>query len=274
MKHSILIAHRNRHRWLDLCLWSIIRSAERSASLPWEIIVVDNGSDRPFACDHPQVRVIQDDRKFHGADGTEMFNKSAMLNRAIEQSTGDLLTFLDCDMIVGHQWMAGVKALLADPSLIRLCYRARKILSRVAIDELEPLDTRESRVDLLFAEYDGIDAPHQGSKYPLCWEAYREPGRNRYEPDHPVWGNSQFSVTREHLGDLRLDERQIGKGAEDFQFNQDFYDHYGDRYRGAIRTEPEYCLLHVCHSHLPADDWFTERQHAVNLALYLKESGR
>lgn len=271
MKHSILIAHRNRQRWLDLCLWSLHRSADRCAALPWEVIIVDNGSDRPLSGGLPRERIVHDDRRFYGEDGSEMFNKSAMLNRAIEQSTGDVLTFLDCDMIVGEGWMGGVK-MLADRGLVRLCYRVRKALPKSTIDLLEPPETREARVAAMFAEYDDRDPVHSADKYPLAWEAYREPGRNRPEHDQVVWGNSQFSVTRDNLGDLRLDERHVGKGAEDFQFNQDFCDKFGDRYRGAISYDPSRCLLHVAHPH--TEDWWTEQQHSVNMALYKKETGR
>lgn len=280
MMHSILITHRNRHPYLYLCLWSIARSAEHCGVDDYEVVVVDNGSEDPPHCrDCPRVRWVYDDSDM------PVFNKSRLFNRAIEEARGDVLTFLDCDALVGAEWMRGVEV-LQDPGITRLCYRVRRV-PKLWGDVVRLTEPRE--VQLLGARYRRRTVYLLGSvpdslppivtalfrqydRFPLAWEAWRHHDRNRYEPDYQVWGNSQFSMTREALGDLRYDERFEGKGFEDIDFLRQIEERYGDDYRGHMDMRPERNLLHLTHDY-NEDDWGSNDFQVKNCDLYKANRG-
>ena len=64
------------------------------------------------------------------------------------------------------------------------------------------------------------------------------------------WGNSQFSITREKLGDVRYDER-LGLHCEDMDMNMMLMVKFGGDYRGRIFTEPEHAMFHLNHKGHP-----------------------
>ena len=248
--HSILIPHRGRQKYLDLCLWSIHRSAAACGSPEYETIVTE-----PI-------------------DPDTVFNKSALHNIAVVDARGDVLSFVDADMLVGERWMEGVGKLVEDPRIVRLCYRVRR-LSRGRTEELfgmrgdsegrpvvRELDQyrdeaaisllrRNAFIKILFDLYDHFE---------LAAEAYRAPDRcdraqEALTHKHLVYGNSQFSITREKLADIRYDERYEGKGREDWEIARQMQRRYGDDYRGFIWTDADHAMFHIWHDH--DDCWET-----------------
>jgi len=63
----------------------------------------------------------------------------------------------------------------------------------------------------------------------------------------PHFGNSQFAITREKLGDLRFNEEYEGAGYEDIWMNREIWRKYGLEYRTIEATEPAYNMLHLAH---------------------------
>lgn len=273
--HSILIPHRNRIAYLGLCIWSIKRSARICGVEDYEIVIADHGSRQiPHPSNH--VRVIIDERPMPtamaGARPLEnVFNKPRLQNVAIDAARGDVLTFLDCDAIVGSAWMSGVDQLTLDPRLTRLCYRVR-YLEEKWLGKLEGVDDNK-RASQLAGCWRDYDAPGPGAKgnckYPLGFEGYRLPECNRFdkvafEPGMTlgyheeggwaageVFGNSQFSITRAALGDTRPNEAYAGRGMEDIEFNRSIFRAHGKGYVGLIRWLPESNMFHLKH---PYDD--------------------
>lgn len=241
MRHSIIIPHRNRNRHLALCLWSIRHSARQCEATDYEVIIVDNGSDAPPFEQDANTTVLNDPTP------RVVFNKPALLNWGILASTGDILTFLDADAIVGPLWLQGA-SLLRDSGLTRLCYRVR-YLPPAAVCELEGAQDRESLLDQWFADYDakGTGRNSARDRYRRGFEAYGKPeaGNKSLETDRPIFGNSQFSITRKKLGDLRFDEAYEGAGCEDLALNRAVYRHYGDEYRAEIVTEGPRTMFHI-----------------------------
>lgn len=239
MFHSILIPHRNRQTHLSLCLDSIYRSAERCSVTDYEVVVVDDGSDHltPWVLE-PPVRVVRN------RDRTHLFNRARLLNHAIAEARGDVLSFLDCDVVVGRRWMDCAR--LA-PDYHRICYRVRY---------LRPYPSKR----ILAARSD--IARRRVRRYFRCYSRFRihHEGYTRISPG----GNSQFTCTRERLADLRYDERYEGWGYEDLDLIQQFARRYGKDYRSIIHTDAHHALLHLWHPH----DDRREEQTLANRRLY------
>ena len=234
MKHSILITHRNRHAHLHLCLWSIQRSAACCDVDDWEVVVVDNGSKLPpFDDCRGNIRLVVD------REPMPIFNKPRLWNIAIDSARGRVLSFLDADAIVGRRWMEGINAFDEDHALIRLCYRVR-YLPQDYRSRIRHAVHRGRFVDSLFDQY---------AEFQLAWEGYGTASTNRYDPAKldRVFGNSQFSVRRRHLEDLRPNELYVGRGLEDLEFLRQFERRYGDDYRGFLDTDPAASMFHLQH---------------------------
>jgi len=234
--HSIVIPHRGRELHLELCLWALDRSATACGIDDWETVVVDD----PVPAD---------------PDG---FNKARALNLGIERARGDILTFLDVDAIVGARFLEAALC-LEDASLDRCCYRVRKLPMCEDL-RIQTAEDRAAYVSDLFEEY---------SRYPMAMESYgaycidvRRPpgprGKRRVAWDQAMasgrpWGNSQFSIRREKLGDSRYDE-EIGWHAEDIDMNMQLQARFGLDYRGRIFTAPDHAMFHLEHTEHPWDE--------------------
>jgi glycosyltransferase involved in cell wall biosynthesis len=224
MFHSIIIPHRNRFNRLAVCVDSLERSAKHFGATSWEIVIVDNSRTAlPDSTRGGHVRVV------HDHQCGRLYNKSIALNLGISNSTGDVLTFLDIDAIVGNCFLESAELLL-DPDYDRVCYRVRTIDEFAK--ELSDIDT------LLAGNCDSL---------PIAFEAY---GRWDHSTKNPTvglqpWGNSQFSIRRNALGDLRYDAAYQGHGYEDLDMNMRLWAKFGDNYRGHIFTDINHSMLHV-----------------------------
>lgn len=275
--HSILLTHRNRNALLDLCIWSIRRSANVCGVTDYEIVVAEHGSDqRPDSS--PHVRVIVDLRPMpvasvNGRTFENIFNKPRLQNVAIDAALGDVLSFLDCDAIVGPKWMSGIEILHHDPTITRLCYRVRR-LPQEWLQKLWAVGDKK-RAELLarcFTDYNAaIDL--KKDRYEKAFEAYRRPECDRFDTTHSdegdgwmageVHGNSQFSIRRERLGGVRPNEEYSGRGMEDIEFNRAIFRAWGGDlnamlrrplYKGFIRFAGDHNMFHVSHT-LNTEDW-------------------
>jgi len=247
MRHTIIIPHRNRNDQLELCLWSILRSADATQCKGLEVLVVEHGSTVCPVAPDDRVRVIVDDR--HMPSGTiktrigevkhyrNAFCKSRLLNLGIEHARGEVVTILDADAVVALRWTCCAEVLLHSPRLRRVAYRVRYLDKRMT-GVLYGGD-RRVLLDHLFAHYDDYD---------LAWEAYGHPQENKRQSGEP-WGNSQFSMRRQDIGGLRYDEGYIGKGLEDIDFNRQVYEKFGDTFRGAIFTHGDAAMFHLRHDY-------------------------
>jgi glycosyltransferase involved in cell wall biosynthesis len=238
--HSIIIPHKNRNANLELCLNSIRVSADACGRFDYEVIIVDAGSDVTPDCSSKNERLVlfADTPPVTLYPGeTAPFWKPSILNVGMDAAKGDILTFLDADAVVGRRFMDGVK-LLDDHALTRLCYRVRYIDAR-------DIATYASRSMFDFLTH------------PIAYEAYGAPDTPGIGGT-PVFGNSQFSIRRDSLGDLRWDENYIGRGFEDLSFIRDIWRRHGNSYVGKMVTEPDEAMYHITHDYSPGfgcDRW-------------------
>lgn len=100
---SIVICTRNQYKLLQTCIQSI---TEKTSYSPYEIIVVDNGSDEQRTLDYlkqvgtsdPRIRVIRDDSPF---------NYAALNNMAVAHARGELVALLNNDIeVIDGDWLS------------------------------------------------------------------------------------------------------------------------------------------------------------------------
>jgi len=228
ISHSIIVPHYNRLANLNRCLVSIARSAERCGIEDYEVIVVNNGPQDPGFALMPNVIYAM------LPDKPATFNKPALQCCGILMAQGNVLTFLDADALVPLWFMDNPEKLLRDPSLTKLCYRVRKLPEGAPDDQ-----------STLFGNY---------NSYPRAMEAYRKPHTGWLPPfqEHrfirdkePVFGNSQFSITKEALGPVLPDPAFFCRGYEDIYFNLQIWAYHYQDYRAEMVTDADHALLHL-----------------------------
>lgn len=259
MKHSIIIPHRARLKHLAACVFSIRSAAARASLVEWrdfEILIIHNGEKLTLSA-------MQLDQAFHGiwivhADAMPIFNKPKLINIGIEASGGRTLTFLDADAIVGPEWFHGPERLLGDlRHVTRLCYRVKRI-------DTKPLEHllyygRPSTVLIhkVFAQWDTLK---------LAYEGHGGVDTTVRGESTEVFGNSQFSIRRDVLGGVRMDEAYEGHGFEDLDFIQQIYHRHKETYKGHISENPNESIVHLKHAW--SSDWRTTALTHKNRARY------
>lgn len=253
---SIILPHRNRPERLGRCISSIILSAYASGIEDYEIIVSDQHSEpetlkrlRNNAEGAGFVFLADPDPPFLVETPVEVFNKPRAINRGIEAARGDVLTFLDCDAVVGEQFLTGGQWLASEAGkdVTRLCYRVRYVESEI-ITVMPHKWARQ--YEELFCRYEDYPRAHEGWMSPeinAVGEWYEEYVRTDQsdKPNGPLFGNSQFSIRRDVLGDVRCDELFVGAGWEDLDFIMAIWRQTGKRYRGVLRRFADDAMFHV-----------------------------
>lgn len=238
MHHSIVIPHRRRVWNLAACLRSLQRSSEATGVHDYEVIVVNDREEpllRSVFPTTPHLRIID----LHRA--SKPFNKCILQNVGIEASSGSVLSFLDADAVVGRDWLLNVCDRL--DGLTKLCYRVKRLPCDISCLVGADDERFDKECELAFRRWDNL--PHGL----LAFEGRGRPDTNA-PTGEPLFGNSQFSISREVLGDLRFDEEYEGAGFEDIAMNRAIWRAHYTTYRADMPTEPERCILHISHSRL------------------------
>ena len=221
MRHSIIIPHRDRADHLKACLWSIERSAEVTGRADYEVCCPDSGDT--------------------------LFNKAASLNVGINSTDSEFITFLDADAIVGPRWL---ECIPFAEHITRVCYRVRYAVGAT--------QSEVGQYDFFPLAFEAYLTPDHS---PVGGAAHQGMSRNEVDPDGPwlpgqpgdtiIFGNSQFTIRREALGDLRFDENFTGRGFEDLDMIWRIWLRHGRRYKGVIWTDAAHAMFHLTHDYAP-----------------------
>lgn len=234
---SIIIPHRDRQEHLRCCLKSIDHAFQNSEELDVQVLVVDNGS----GC----IAIYEGDYSFdltflYNEEPMPIFNKSRLLNIGIESSYGKILTFLDADAIVGPRFFESYKT-LDDKSVTLLCHRVRYL-------ENIPKPFDSMMIDSLFKHYEDFRLAYEGRQHPSN-------DARGHDDITPVFGNSQCSLRRSTLGDLRFNEDYVGAGYEDLWFLRELWRKYDLSYQGVMPTDPMQSMLHIYSRNSDTTGW-------------------
>lgn len=142
---SAAVCTRNRTRML----WRALSALATQSKRPIEIIVVDNAPDsdesqRMIEAEFPFVRYLREE-----APGLDFAR-----NRALREAVGDIVAFLDDDVVVAENWIDAIAAAFADDPDAAICTGRVEALS---------LDTDGQR---LFEENGGFSCGDQVIRLP------------------------------------------------------------------------------------------------------------
>ncbi len=259
IKHSIIIPHLGRERHLQLCLRSLSLAYdvyERNGENPdIEVLVCGEWNSPRYWPDNIPVRYIPaaTSPPFLKLRPNEPppFWKNRLLNVGISESHGDMLTFLDADAIVGSGflWRFGIPT-----DAIYLGYRVRSVSLKDTTAAVEEDDDFRR----LFRQYDWTH-PNGTDVYPKKHEAYGKPEDGEADASRrPIFGNSQFSIRRSVLGDLRWDENYWGRGHEDLSMIRTLQEIHTPSLCAIIEINPFCSMFHIHHDPSPGfnhDRW-------------------
>jgi glycosyltransferase involved in cell wall biosynthesis len=110
---SLIIPTRNGVRLLKQCIESIV---DRTTYTPYEIIVIDNGSDDRATLEYLEslkavgnIRVVRDDRPF---------NYSALNNMAVAMANGEIVGLINNDIeVISEDWLDEMVSLAIQPGV-------------------------------------------------------------------------------------------------------------------------------------------------------------
>ncbi len=193
LRISIIIPVYNREEHLRLCLKAL--SQQSIPAEEYEIIVVDDGSQDLSA-------VVG--REF-GAKTISTSNKgpAAARNIGIEAACGDILIFLDADILVSKDYLHEVRERHSKTNSL-LLLGARRHLPEGIINPLDAPICLDSREKLL-------------RNYSFCLTHLNCPWSLAY--------TCNFSISRNFLGNIRFDESYVGWGLEDIDFAYELHKH-------------------------------------------------
>jgi len=113
VRHTVVIGTYNRPDALRRCLVSLVAARQPDAS--WEILVMDNGDEAFSRRNAAVVRGLQDTRVRH----VRMSSVGLMAARheGAEAARGELVSFVDEDVLVEASWFEGVRDAMLDDAV-------------------------------------------------------------------------------------------------------------------------------------------------------------
>ena len=215
---SVLMATRDRPDALRGSLESLLRHA---GSRPLQVVLVDNSADpsgtRALAAGLPGVEVRHEPRP----------GLSRARNAGLPALTGDVVVFVDDDVVITEGWLEALLAPFADPEV----WAVTGNVLPADLDALEPQ---------VFEDYGGLGrGPHRWVYEPE-WLGYsRGPA-----PTWHIGATANAAVRRDVLADLGPFDEALGAGRPAGVGEDTEYFYRVLRAGGSIAYEPTAVVLH------------------------------
>lgn len=229
---SIIIPVYNRQEHLNLCLKSLTNQSISSSE--YEIIVINDGSQDASA----------EVAKSYGAKTITISNKgpAAARNIGIAEARGDIIIFLDADILVANNYLERVRERHSRSNSL-LLLGARRHLGEGVTNPNKDAINLDSREKLL-------------RRYSFCLSHLNCPWSVAY--------TCNFSVSRNFLGNIKFDEEYVGWGIEDIDFAYNLY-----KQGAEIIFSREICGYHLYHDRTPSPARY--QSWLINLKRFLKK---
>jgi glycosyltransferase involved in cell wall biosynthesis len=266
IKNSIICAYRNRKSCLIAFLRSLFLASEQVNHENIEVVITDLNST-----DNSQEIFEQYKDKFNlrilSTNYSGDFWKTKALNHCVKYSNGDFITLLDVDSIANSNLFQSVDSFfLSRKDEVKLCHRVRFITPDIS----QKIIRLNSNFDKKFIQENLVN---RSSLFVVAKERFTEQQkstselpiniRNR-EIIQNALGNSHFTMRKEYYLEIGgNDERFIGRGLEDLDFNLRFFRKFKS---GTLKTKPEYSVYHLKHSYV--SNWSNEKLIENNRQIY------
>lgn len=202
MKHTLIVPYRNKPTALPI--W--FKAVEAQDRANWQVILVELSNaptrDLPDWIDHLWL------------DHPGTFSRAKALNAGVSRSAGDYITIVDIDCMMQPGHFQKIEAFYAIPenAQIKMSTRVRLLDKNTTYMALNKSDPYAHLLAKVFPDTER----HQQ----LLLEEKIDYGK--------LLGNSHITISRDQYRELGgFDERYVGWGAEDTEFNSRFWKHYG-----------------------------------------------
>lgn len=267
--NSIIVAHRNRKKCLQVFLKTLLLSAKKVDNSSFEIVITDlNSKD---GTEEVVKKYTNLPIKFLRVKYDGPFWKTKALNHCVKYSTGDLITMVDVDSVFMPNFLSSIEYFFQNEvnKHNKLAHRVRFLtpnISKVLISQTDKIDDNFLKTRII----------RRRSDYPIARERYTSQERlitnidrsrrriNQKWFSQQALGNSHYTMSREDFMAIGgYDENFVGHGLEDLDFNLRAFRHLK---RGTIRYLDKYTIFHLSHNH--EKDWRNDKLRARNRAFY------
>lgn len=267
--HSIIVAYRNRIKCLPTFLESIF-IAKHIANTDVEVVISDlNSKDGSLKFlnknkDKYNVKVISN--KYDGP-----FWKTKALNNCVLNASFPFITMLDVDSLVPPLFFDGInKYIEKNKNKFKIAHRVRFLdlpTSKVLYENRNNINAsminrlcvkRSSRFRMAIERYTREELKLSNIQNSLT---IAECIRNK------ALGNSHFTTHKDHYLEIGgYDERFIGHGLEDLDFNLRLFKHLK---HGHLKPSENYTVFHVAHNYFETN-WYNQKLIENNRQIYRK----
>lgn len=267
--NSIIYAYRNRPSMLRACLRSIELFSKTVPNKSFEIVLVDLGSENS----KPIVKKYDDliPLKYYWIDYKGIFWKTKALNYGVKRCSGDIVTILDIDGLIGPSFLSGTHCYFSDPSNTntRLSHRVRIMYGNM--NRFFSSNDNFTEKDIYSFILNRIKLTKMTQeRYSVECRLLRDIPKDQHTPyleENEVVGCSHCSLSKDNYISIGgCNEEFIGHGCEDLEFNLRCMRKLKV---GRMLRDPEYNIFHIEHSH--GLGW-TNSKNAVNNSLLFKKT--
>jgi len=238
--NSIVTCHRGRRLALRAFLRAFSLAVKHLDKDSFEIVITDMDDSESLINKYSDVLNINLCKvKYDGP-----FCRSKSLNHAVLNSQGQYITTLDVDSIVTKNFMQKIIDFYSDEDMgkVKLCHRVRTLDIDTSLAFLFN-NFDESMIKTMFVNYDNFDIHVER------YTKHENTRRNGAIPEPwlkgDALGNSQFTMLKSIFMELGgYDERFVGKGSQDLDFNLRAYRFMGGGY---LFTDYKTSLYHLRH---------------------------